>query len=367
MKEKLELRSVTKRYGSFVALEDVSVDIDAGEFMTLLGPSGSGKTTMLMTIAGFVEPSAGDVTLDGTQITHLPPERRNFGVVFQGYALFPHMRVWDNVGYPLRVRGMNKAEAETKIRNALDLIRLSHLAERYPKQLSGGQQQRVALARSLVFSPELLLLDEPLSALDRALRKDMQRELKDLHERVGTTFIYVTHDQEEALSMSDRIAILRNGRIEQLGTPQDLYENPKSIFIANFLGKSNFLPARIVHSNGTGTIYEVGGFEFNLKCNKTLESGGEISIALRPERLSLYGDENAAPFNRIPGRIKKVSYFGQLYEVVVETDVAGEILVTADLGHEQPRVGKFVWIGWPDSSGVPLAGRPSETDDAYSG
>lgn len=367
MKEKLELRSVTKRYGSFVALEDVSVEVDAGEFMTLLGPSGSGKTTMLMSIGGFVDPSAGDVTLDGIRITHLPPERRNFGVVFQGYALFPHMSVWDNVGYPLRVRGMNKTDAEPKIQSALELIQLSHLAKRYPKQLSGGQQQRVALARSLVFSPELLLLDEPLSALDRALRKDLQRELKDLHERVGTTFIYVTHDQEEALSMSDRIAILREGRIEQLGTPQDLYENPKSIFIANFLGKSNFLLARVMRHNGTVLVYEVGGLEFNLERDNLPELSGDISVALRPERLSLYGDEGAAPVNRIPGKIKNVSYFGHLYEVVVATDVAGDIMVTADLGREQPRAGTQVWIGWPESSGVPLAGRPSETDDAYAG
>ena len=365
MPKKLEIRSVTKLYGSFAALEDVSVDVNAGEFMTLLGPSGSGKTTMLMTIAGFVEPSTGDITLDGVQITHLPPERRNFGVVFQGYALFPHMNVRDNVGYPLRVRGMKKAEAETKIRSALELIQLSHLAARYPKQLSGGQQQRIALARSLVFSPELLLLDEPLSALDRALRKDLQRELKDLHERVGTTFIYVTHDQEEALSMSDRIAILRDGRIEQLGTPQDLYEKPKNIFIANFLGKSNFLPARIVRNNGAVMVYEVGGFKFNLARKEVAELSGDISVALRPERLSLYGDEGTAPVNQLPGRIKKVSYFGQAYEVIVETDVAGDLMVTADLGREEPRPGNRVWVGWPESSGVPLAGRPSETDDVY--
>ncbi len=365
MKEKLILDSVKKMYGSFAALGGVSVEINAGEFMTLLGPSGSGKTTMLMTIAGFVEPTSGDVTLDGAQITHLPPERRNFGVVFQGYALFPHMTVRDNVGYPLRVRGMGKNEAETKIRNALELIQLSHLADRYPRQLSGGQQQRVALARSLVFSPDLLLLDEPLSALDRALRKELQGELKDLHERVGTTFIYVTHDQEEALSMSDRIAILRDGCIEQLGTPQDLYEKPKSIFVANFLGKSNFLLARIVHKNGSALTYEVGGFEFKLKRDDIPELHGDMSVALRPERLSLYDSEDTSPVNRMPGQVKKVSYFGQLYEVIVETDAAGDIMVTADLGGRQPQVGNPVWIGWPESTGVLLAGRPSETDDAY--
>ena len=368
MKEKLIFDSVKKLYGSFAALDDVSIQIDAGEFMTLLGPSGSGKTTLLMTIAGFVEPTSGDVTLDGTRITHLPPERRNFGVVFQGYALFPHMTVWGNVGYPLRVRGMSRNEAETKIRGALDLIQLSHLADRYPKQLSGGQQQRVALARSLVFSPELLLLDEPLSALDRALRKDLQLELKDLHERVGTTFIYVTHDQEEALSMSDRIAILRDGRIEQLGTPEGLYEKPNSIFVANFLGKSNFLPAQIVGKNGAAIKYEVGGFEFNLKSEDIPELHGDISVALRPERLSLRNDEDTSPtINSMPGQIRKVSYFGKLYEVIVATDAAGDIMVTADLGCRRPRVGETVWISWSESAGVLLTGRPSETDDAYAG
>ncbi|MHC4067706.1 MAG: ABC transporter ATP-binding protein, partial [Planctomycetota bacterium] len=250
---------------------------------------------------------------------------------------------------------------------ALELIQLSQLAERYPKQLSGGQQQRVALARALVFSPELLLLDEPLSALDRALRKDLQQELKDLHERVGTTFIYVTHDQEEALSMSDRIAILRDGRIEQLGTPQQLYEDPRSIFVANFLGKSNFLPARVLRKNGAAMAYEVGGIEFNLKRERVPELDGDISIALRPERLSLHGGEDTAPANRLPGEVKKVSYFGQLYEVVVQTDAAGDVMVTADLGREEPRAGNRVWIGWNEDSGVPLAGRPVETDDAYAG
>lgn len=367
MKDKLIFDSVKKMYGAFAALDEVSVEIKAGEFMTLLGPSGSGKTTMLMTIAGFVEPTSGEVTLDGSPITHLPPEKRNFGVVFQGYALFPHMTVQDNVGYPLRVRGMSKADAEPKIQDALELIQLSHLADRYPKQLSGGQQQRVALARALVFSPELLLLDEPLSALDRALRKDLQLELKELHERVGTTFIYVTHDQEEALSMSDRIAILRDGRIEQLGIPQHLYESPDSIFVANFLGKSNFLPAKILNRSDAEILYTVGGGEFKLKQENTLNLDGDISIALRPERLSLTTESGTGVDNRLSGKIKKVSYFGQLYEVIVDTDSAGPIVVVAHLENRRPLVGDSVYVSWSTNSGVLLSGRPSETDDAYAG
>lgn len=368
MKEALSFEGVTKKYGEFTALDNVSLDIHAGEFMTLLGPSGSGKTTMLMTIGGFVEPTAGHVTLDGHKITHLPPENRNFGLVFQGYALFPHLTVWENVFYPLRVRGMQKAEAEPKVRDVLDLIQLSHLAERFPKQLSGGQQQRVALARALVFSPELLLLDEPLSALDRALRKDLQQELKDLHERVGTTFIYVTHDQEEALSMSDRIAILRDGQIEQLGTPSQLYEKPSSIFVANFLGKSNFLPVHDLSVEGDDVRYTVGQDQFRLsRGDAPLPESGELSLALRPERLTLYGNREDAPENCLAGKVVKVTYFGQLYEAIVSTQSAGDLLVTVDLAHSEPRIGDDVWVGWAIDSGVILAGRPVDSDDAYAG
>lgn len=368
MKEALRFQSVTKKYGAFTALDNVSLDIQAGEFMTLLGPSGSGKTTMLMTIGGFVEPTSGRVTLDGQEITHLPPENRNFGLVFQGYALFPHLTVWENVFYPLRVRGMTKDEAEPKVHDVLDLIQLSHLAERFPKQLSGGQQQRVALARALVFSPELLLLDEPLSALDRALRKDLQLELKELHERVGTTFIYVTHDQEEALSMSDRIAILRDGQIEQLGTPTELYENPSSIFVANFLGKSNFLPVHDLKIEGNNVGYAVGQDQFNMsRDGVTIPSADELSFALRPERLTLYNNREDAPKNCIAGKVTKVSYFGQLYEAIISTESAGDLLVTVDLAQNEPRVDDQVWIGWAADSGVLLAGRPVDSDDAYAG
>ena len=309
MQKALKFVHVTKAYGSFKALDDVSLEIKAGEFMTLLGPSGSGKTTMLMTIAGFVEPTSGSVQLDGREIIALPPEKRNFGLVFQGYALFPHMTVEQNVGYPLKIRGVSRGAAEEKIRGVLQLIQLEHLAERYPKQLSGGQQQRVALARALVFEPELLLLDEPLSALDRALRKDLQRELKDIHDRVGTTFIYVTHDQEEALSMSDRIAILRDGRIEQVGTPESLYEQPESIFVANFLGKSNFLPAEIKSKANGELKYSVGNDVFRLSGRRIPKLNGEFSIALRPERLSLCAKSDAKTPQQDSGRDLK----GQLF------------------------------------------------------
>ena len=241
----LSLRNVTRRYGEAAAVADVSLEVGRGEFLTLLGPSGSGKTTLLMMIAGFVEPSAGQVLLDGRDITALPPEKRSFGMVFQGYALFPQMTVAENVAFPLRVRRIGRAERESRVRATLDLVQLGRFAERRPHQLSGGQQQRVALARALVFDPALLLLDEPLSALDKKLRAELQDELKALHRRVGRTFINVTHDQEEALSLSDRIAILNHGRLIQQGSPAELYERPATRFVAGFLGEANRLDCEV--------------------------------------------------------------------------------------------------------------------------
>lgn len=365
MQKSLNFSRISKAYGDFNALDDVSLEVGSGEFMTLLGPSGSGKTTMLMVIAGFVSPTSGVVLLDDREITSLQPEKRDFGLVFQGYALFPHMTVAQNVGYPLKIRGINKSEMEEKILQVLKLIQLEHLADRYPKQLSGGQQQRVALARSLVFGPELLLLDEPLSALDRALRKDLQRELKDIHDSVGTTFIYVTHDQEEALSMSDRIAILRDGQIEQVGTPEYLYTQPNSIFVANFLGKSNFLSAEIGNLSNTQLDYSVKGAPFSLNWENMPELDSDFTVALRPESLQLCDGSDSGFSNKIPGEISKVSYFGQNYEILVRTQLTDDLMVSVPIGGSSPQVGEQVHVGWSDSIGVPLPGRADEKDDAY--
>jgi putative spermidine/putrescine transport system ATP-binding protein len=237
----LHLDQVSKRYGDSLAVDDVSLRVAPGTFLTLLGPSGSGKTTLLMMIAGFVAPSSGSLSMDATPIGHLPPERRQFGMVFQGYALFPHLSVAENVAFPLKVRRWSRAEIRQRVSEALESVQLSAMADRMPRQLSGGQRDPLLLARALVFHPHLLLLDEPLSALDKNLRTDMQSELSRLHRRIGLTFIYVTHDQQEALSMSDEIAILRDGRLVQHGTPQALYERPDSKFVAGFLGRSNFI------------------------------------------------------------------------------------------------------------------------------
>src|SRR5215468_3505952 len=256
---RLEVKAVTKLYSGHAAVRNVSFAVEDGEFVTLLGPSGSGKTTLLMLVAGFAVPTEGSIAVDGVDITAIPPERRDFGMVFQGYALFPHLTAEANVAFPLEVRGTPATEVRRKVAATLELVQLGALAKRRPAQLSGGQQQRVALARALVFAPKLLLLDEPLSALDKSLRADMQCELKDLHRRTGVTFLHVTHDQEEALAMSDRIIVLNDGTIEQIGGPRDLYRRPRSSFVAGFLGDNNLIAATVRGVAPQGAVIDVLG------------------------------------------------------------------------------------------------------------
>jgi putative spermidine/putrescine transport system ATP-binding protein len=353
LQHSLTVRRLAKHYGQTRAVDDVTLTIERGEFVTLLGPSGSGKTTILMAIAGFVQPTAGDILLDETPITPLPPERRNFGMVFQGYALFPHMTVAENVGFPLRVRNVARADAERRVAEALDLVQLGHLKDRRPSQLSGGQQQRVALARALVFQPALLLLDEPLSALDKKLRAELQVELKALHRRVGLTFIYVTHDQEEALSMSDSIAILRDGRLVQEGPPGALYERPATRFVADFLGKSNFLAGRILERQQDGFTYAVDGARF-VQAGRA-PAGEDVLIALRPEKIGIAASGEAAP-NTVEGRITSWSYFGTSFALVVETVAAGRLQVTVPAWRcpVEPAEGRRVRLAWTADASVPV-------------
>ena len=322
----LHLSSLTKRYGSVVAVSDVNLEIRRGEFLTLLGPSGSGKTTLLMMIAGFQDITSGDILLDGTSIGQMPAEKRNFGMVFQGYALFPHMSVRDNVGYALSVRKHPKPQIAARVDEMLDLVQLAGFGDRLPSQLSGGQQQRVALARALCFSPSVLLLDEPLGALDRKLRVEVQAQLKDIHRRIGTTFVYVTHDQEEALSMSDRIVIMRGGAVEQLGTPVELYQQPATEFAASFLGKSNFL-------RQDGAVF-----------------------ALRPEKIDLSAAGTGPA--RLKGRVRSMAYFGSILKYQV--DVPGIDMLEVDVdawraGAVLPD-GTEVDLNWPDAAAVRLKG-----------
>jgi putative spermidine/putrescine transport system ATP-binding protein len=353
----LALQGLTKCYGSFTAVADVSLRVERGEFLTLLGPSGSGKTTILMCIAGFVAPTAGAILLDGKDITPLPPERRDFGMVFQGYALFPHMTVAENVAFPLRVRKLSAADREAKVRAALDLVQLQGFAERLPRQLSGGQQQRVALARALVFDPALLLLDEPLSALDKKLRAELQEELKALHRRVGRTFVNVTHDQEEALSLSDRVAILNHGKLIQEGAPAHLYEQPRTRFVADFLGKSNFLQGEVRESVPGGFVIGAGATRIvqAVAENHRPAHGSRVLLSLRPEKITLMSEQDEAD-NIVEGRIAAWSYLGAGFGLNVETSDFGLLRVALPTWRTPiaPRDGLAVRLGWSAAASVPV-------------
>lgn len=299
----IALHSLQKRYGSATAVDDVSLSVSPGEFISLLGPSGSGKTTTLMMIAGFELPDSGRVLLDDKDITRLPPHRRELGVIFQNYALFPHMTVAENVAYPLRMRRVTKAEVETRVRRILDQVHLGALASRRPHQMSGGQQQRVAIARALVFDPPVLLLDEPLGALDKKLREHLRAEIKTLHKEVGKTMIYVTHDQDEALAMSDRVAVMHEGRIRQVSAPQDLYRKPADLFVASFVGEVNLIPVKLK----SGIVY--GGAGEKLPAAPWPDADGDATLCVRPEHLHL--DTSVARSSHgIPGRVVGKTFVG---------------------------------------------------------
>jgi spermidine/putrescine transport system ATP-binding protein len=284
----IEAREITKRFGSMVALDRVSLRVEAGEFLTLLGPSGCGKTTLLRILAGFETPDSGTAHLDGRDVTALPPYRRNLNQVFQSYALFPHLTVKENIGFGLRMRGVKGREKEARIAEAVRITSLAGLQARRPHQLSGGQRQRVALARALVCQPKVLLLDEPLSALDAKLRRAMQLELKRLHRQLGITFIFVTHDQHEAITMSDRIALMNQGRIVQLGTPETIYREPATAFAADFIGQANVLPVTVVARDAHAVwVRTAEGLELALDREALALGATTARIAVRPERISL--------------------------------------------------------------------------------
>jgi putative spermidine/putrescine transport system ATP-binding protein len=363
---RLTLSGLTRTYGPLKAVDDVSLDVASGEFLTLLGPSGSGKTTLLMMIAGFVDPSAGDVLVDGRPVTGLAPERRNFGMVFQGYALFPHMSVADNVAYPLKVRGVPRAEIAARVEGALDMVRLKGFGGRMPRQLSGGQQQRVAIARALVFEPAVLLLDEPLGALDRQLRAEVQAELKALHAELGTTFVCVTHDQDEALSMSDRVAVLDRGRVVQAGAPHELYERPRTRFVAEFLGRSNCIEGRALGRAGDGSWLVAGrnpgaaAITHQGPVPDGWAEGRPVLLSLRPEKLAVERDEPVGPANRAGGRVTDTAYLGATLHVTVETAAFGRLVATCFAWHAAADLapGAAVWVSWPPRATVALEDEP---------
>ena len=355
MNNNLSLKRLSKYFGKVKAVDNVSLTVPRGEFLTLLGPSGSGKTTILNIIAGFEMPTSGEVLLDEQPITLLPPEKRNFGMVFQGYALFPHLSVFDNIAFPLKMRHRPTEEIQRKVNDAMELVQLNGLADRLPRKLSGGQQQRVALARALVHTPDILLLDEPLGALDRKLRADVQVELKLLHQRIGTSFIYVTHDQEEALSMSSRIAIIRDGRFVQIGSPNDLYERPATRFVADFLGKSNFIYATINQANGDGFIYTTGTHRFHQSVSGvSFQSGDKVLIAIRPEKILIHDVSQDSAINQLAGVIRTWNYFGDTFQSTVHTQELGDIIVVAPTWQSPivPENGRRVWLTWDSKASI---------------
>ncbi|MBY6261033.1 ABC transporter ATP-binding protein [Azospirillum sp. 412522] len=318
----LSIQGLAKRYGAFVALAPTDLVVADGEFLTLLGPSGSGKTTLLSLLAGLVPPDEGSVHIGSDDVTYAPPYERDIGVVFQNYALFPHMTIEENIAFPLKMRKVPAADAKRRAREALEMVHLPHIAGRYPRELSGGQQQRVALARCMVYKPSIILMDEPLGALDKKLREHMQLEIKRLHREMGTTIVYVTHDQEEAMTMSDRICLMNAGRIEQLGTPADLYFRPRSLFVADFLGESNILPAAL--RTRVGDEVEIalggGGVAGRALANGTdLAPGTPVRVMVRPQNLTVARrPQNAASPDALEGRVSDVMVTGSLTKVYME-------------------------------------------------
>lgn len=356
----IELKGVVKRYGDKVVLPGIDLSVRDGEFLTLLGPSGCGKTTILRLLAGFEAAQEGEVHIDGLRVDGVPANRRPVNTVFQHYALFPHMRVFDNVAFGLQVKGIGRDEVEQRVRASLDMVRLSEYAERKPHQLSGGQQQRVALARAVVNRPRLLLLDECLNALDYKLRQEMRIELKQLQRRMGITFLFVTHDQEEALSMSDRIAVMREGRIEQLGTPRALYEEPANLFVAGFIGEVNVFPARILSAAAdSGWEVEIAGVHCRI-AGDDLRVGQTVQVLLRPEDMrieELLADEPAS--GRLVGRVVERIYKGRTLDSIVELENGQRVAASEFFDEESPDFdhapGSRVAVSWVSGWEIVLA------------
>jgi spermidine/putrescine transport system ATP-binding protein len=330
MEGEVQLSSLTKSYGGVVAVEGIDLEMPPGEFFTMVGPSGCGKTTTLRMIAGFERPTEGRILLDGVDVAQTPPHRRNVNTVFQSYALFPHLNVADNVAFGLRYKGVTKDERRRLVAEMLSLIQLQGFERRKPGELSGGQQQRVALARALVLRPRVLLLDEPLGALDARLRKDLQVELKALQSEVGVTFIFVTHDQEEALTMSDRIAVMNGGHVEQAGPPQSVYEQPETLFVADFLGVSNLINAEAQGADGNCCRLRVA--ERTLRAEQgTIDARGDVKVMIRPERVRVepHGSDGD---NRLPGLVEHAVFLGSFRELRVR--ILGGSLVKAILPND---------------------------------
>jgi len=344
---KLDIRSVAKRYGEAVALSPTSLQVAAGEFLTLLGPSGSGKTTLLMMIAGLTETSGGEILLDGQEITRKPAYRREIGVVFQNYALFPHLSVFENVAFPLRMRKRSESELKSAVGHALELVRLGHLAGRLPRELSGGQQQRVAFARAIVFDPQLVLMDEPLGALDKKLRDELKLEIRKLHAELKKTIVYVTHDQDEAMLLSDRVCLMNEARVEQIDTPAALYERPRTRFAAGFVGESNLIDGIVA-----GGRIRIGDQLLATAHGDRLPAEGQsVTVLVRPERLRFAGTSDVA---QLQGKVVDVIDLGAVRRLSIAGDLAAGLTMTVLGGGRPVEVGSDVALTIAPEDVVPL-------------
>ena len=356
----LKISGLCKRYGDFTALAPTDLEVANGEFLTLLGPSGSGKTTLLSLIAGLSQPDEGTMLINGVDVTYGAPYERDIGMVFQNYALFPHMTVEENIAFPLKMRDIGAAQASKQAMEALDMVRLPQLAKRFPKELSGGQQQRIALARCMVYRPSIILMDEPLGALDKKLRDHMQLEIKRIHRELGTTIVYVTHDQEEAMTMSDRICLMNGGRIEQLGSPADLYFRPRSVFVADFLGESNLFEATVSAVAGAGvTVLLDQGRVSAGACSHgvAFSVGQRVRVLVRPQNLSLQRGEPVA--DRLSAEVLDVMITGSLTKLYLNAAFAGEepITVAFPTSQQTPdyRIGERLSLLWQAADAVAIA------------
>jgi len=345
----VRFENVQKSYdGEILVVKNLNLDVDKGEFLTMLGPSGSGKTTCLMMLAGFEPATHGEIFLSGEPINNVPPNKRGIGMVFQNYALFPHMTVSENLAFPLQVRNYKKSEIQERVDRALDMVELGGFGGRRPAQLSGGQQQRVAVARALVFEPDLVLMDEPLGALDKQLREQMQYEIKRIHERLGVSVVYVTHDQSEALTMSDRIAVFNDGVIQQLSSPDDLYERPQNSFVAQFIGENNKLTGTIAElSEGSCKVQLQTGEHVTADPINVGQVGDKTTLSLRPERIEISPDEGSVP-NVLDGEVHELIYLGDHLRAVLRVADAKEFIVKVpnNAGHKVVSEGDKVKVGW---------------------
>ncbi|MGB3147238.1 MAG: ABC transporter ATP-binding protein [Paracoccaceae bacterium] len=346
----VEFDRVQKSYdGVSLVVKDLNLQMPRGEFLTMLGPSGSGKTTCLMMLAGFETATNGEIRLNGQNINHVPPHKRGIGMVFQSYALFPHMTVGENLSFPLEVRGIGKDEREKKVVRALDMVQMGSFINRRPAQLSGGQQQRIALARALVFDPELVLMDEPLGALDKQLREHMQFEIKELHRRLGVTVVYVTHDQGEALTMSDRVAVFNDGVIQQLDAPDELYERPKNSFVAQFIGENNKLPGTIEKLSGDKALVRLTTGELiDATAVNVKEAGQKTLVSIRPERVEFKADMMPKGAHTISAEVREVIYMGDILRARLSVAGSDDFVMKMrnTLGQSKLTRGETIKVGW---------------------